>query len=210
MSRTTTDPNALAPSHPAELEPVIHRALAGDTTVLPALKAAFDRYPELTSHFGDLAQLAELAMLAAECLFIDLSEVVEADEILASALADAHAGPARAIALSLRALIRYYHGNANEAAQIGETALKEVGDDPLQRATVLGRVAFLVMQVDLERGLALAEGAVRLLTPEPKDIDPDLIANVVLLRANAEFGLVRGFRHLCRAIPSHRLLPIEM
>ena len=48
---------------PADLKPVLDRALAGDASALPALKAAFDRHPELVAHFGDLARHAELALL---------------------------------------------------------------------------------------------------------------------------------------------------
>ena len=70
------------------------------------------------------------ARLAAECLFIDLSEYLEADRILAAAIDRAPPGPARADALSLRAIIRYYHGRVPEAIELGEQALAEAGDDP--------------------------------------------------------------------------------
>jgi DNA-binding CsgD family transcriptional regulator len=61
----------------------------------------------------------------------------------------------------------------------------------LLRATVLGRLAFLVMQLDLERGLILVDEAVRLLEGQPGPVDPDLLANALLLRAVAELALVR-------------------
>src|SRR4051794_19205528 len=143
-------------------------------------------------------QRVRLAMLAAECLFVDVSEIVQADVILETSLAAAAPGPARALALSLRAIIRYYHGQPREAVRLGEQALAEIGDDPIARATVLGRVSFLVMQVDLERGLSMAEEAVRLLVPAPPhvvlpDVDADLLANVTLLRATAQLGLVRRY-----------------
>ncbi len=50
------------------------------------------------------------------------------------------------------------------------------------------------MQVDLERGNALASEAIALLDPggAAADIDPDLAANVLLLHASSELGLVRG------------------
>ena len=102
-------------------------------------------------------------MLAAECLFIDVSEIVQADTILETAIAKAPPGPARAEALSLRAIIRYYHGQTPDAVRLGEQALAEAGSDPLLRAKVLGRAAFLVMQVDLERGNGLAAEAIELL-----------------------------------------------
>ena len=47
----------------------------------------------------------ERGRLAAECLFIDLSEAVQADAILEAAIAAAPPGPDRADALSLRALV---------------------------------------------------------------------------------------------------------
>ena len=132
-----------------------------------------------------------LARLAAECLFIDLSEMVQSDTILETAIRDAPPGPARAEALSIRALVRYYHGRVPEAVALGEQALEEAGaDDAELTARILGRVAFLVMQLDLERGLALVEQAAVLLEPRGEVVDPDLLANVLLLRANADLGLV--------------------
>ncbi|HEV8402624.1 MAG TPA: AAA family ATPase [Candidatus Limnocylindrales bacterium] len=143
----------------------------------------------------------ERARLAAECLFIDLSEIVQADGILQTAIAEAPPGPARAEALSIRALVRYYHGRTAEAVAMGEQALMEVGDaDPMLRARVLGRVSFVVMQLDLERGLDLIDEAIAVLEPGgplatgDARLDPDLVANALLLRANAELGLIRPTR----------------
>jgi len=135
------------------------------------------------------------ARLAAECLFIDLSEMIQSDSILDAAIREASRGPARAEALSIRALVRYYHGRVPEAVALGEQALEEAGDDDVElRALILGRVAFLAMQLDLERGLALVEQAAVLLDPRGDAVDPDLLANVLLLRANAELGFVRPSR----------------
>jgi DNA-binding CsgD family transcriptional regulator len=153
----------------------------------------YERASELTPEsLGD--QAIRRAMVAAECLFIDVSENVQADTILETAVAKASPGPARAEALSLRAIIRYYHGQTPDAVRLGEQALAEAGEDPVLRAKVLGRAAFLVMQVDLERGNGLAAEAVGLLEGEgaPPDVEPDLLANVLLLHASSEFGLVRG------------------
>ena len=153
----------------------------------------YERASELTPEsLGD--QAIRRAMLAAECLFIDVSENVQADRILETAIATAPPGPARAEALSLRAIIRYYHGQTPDAVRLGEQALTEAGEDPLLRARVLGRAAFLVMQVDLERGNRLAEQAIELLEGEgdSQEVDPDLIANLLLLHASSELGLVRG------------------
>jgi DNA-binding CsgD family transcriptional regulator len=136
----------------------------------------------------------ERSRLAAECLFIDLSETVEADAILEAAVDRAPPGPERAGALSLRALLRYYHGRVQEAVEVGELALAEAGSDPLVRATVLGRLAFLAMQLDLERGLVLVGEAIELIDSHPGSVDPDLAANALLLRANGELGLVRPTR----------------
>ncbi len=59
---------------------------------------------------GDAEAALDRARLAAECLFIDMSEYLEANRILEAAIDRAPPGPARADALSLRAIIRYYHG----------------------------------------------------------------------------------------------------
>jgi DNA-binding CsgD family transcriptional regulator len=138
-----------------------------------------------------------LAQLAAECLFIDLSEYLEADRILEAAIAAGPAGPARADALSLRAIIRYYHGRIQQAIALGEQALAEAGEaDAHLRAVVLGRLGYLVFQRDLERGLALVETAVALLEDGARrgPIDADALANALLLRAAGDLGLVRPTR----------------
>ena len=152
----------------------------------------YQRASELTPlALGDEA--IRRAMLAAECLFIDVSDIVGPDAILEAAIAAAPAGPARADALSLRALLRYYHGHTPDAVRLGEQALAEAGDEPVRRARILGRAAFLVMQVDLERGNGLAAEAIGLLHGTDVEArDPDLLANVLLLHASSELGLVRG------------------
>jgi DNA-binding CsgD family transcriptional regulator len=152
----------------------------------------YQRASEVTPEaLGD--QAIRRATLAAECLFIDISDIVQPDAILEAAIATALPGPARAEALSLRALIRYYRGQTPDAVRLGEQALAEAGDDPLLRAKVLGRAAFLVMQIDLERGNRLAAEAIRLLeATNVVEVDPDLLANVLLLHASSELGLVRG------------------
>ena len=165
------------------------------------------------------------SVAAAACLFIDLSEIVQADAILEAALgeppreelamdprdagrSDAHPSPGleadptrepdrdplRAEALSLRALIRYYHGRVPEAVELGRQALQAVDEDPTRRALVLARVAFVTMQLDLAAGVAMADEAVRLLEGVPGSVDPDLVANALLLRAVGEIGLVRPTR----------------
>ena len=143
---------------------------------------------------GDADGRLERERLAAECLFIDLSEMVGADAILARALDAAAPGPARAEARSLRALVRYYHGRVPDAIALGELALEDAADDALLRARVLGRLAFVVMQQDLERGVSIVDEAVSLLETHPGDVDPDLLANALLLRAVGELGLVRPTR----------------
>ena len=47
-----------------ELKVLLERANAGDETVFPELKQAFDRNPELVAIFGDLVQHAEQALLS--------------------------------------------------------------------------------------------------------------------------------------------------
>ena len=110
------------------------------------------------------------------------------------AIAVAPPGPRRAEALSLQAILRYYHGLVPESIETGEAALEEPGADELLRARVLGRLAFLVMQLDLERGLALVEEAIILLERHRQPVDPDLLANALLLRAVAELAMVRPTR----------------
>jgi len=155
----------------------------------------YQRAADLTPEAGAEAALRR-ATLAAETLFIDVSDIIQSDAILAAAIASASpaAGPARAEALSLRALIRYYHGQTPEAVRLAEQALAEVGDDLPLRTKVLGRAAFLVMQVDLERGHRLAAEALELLgrLGRDRDVDPDLHANLLLLHASSELGLVHG------------------
>ena len=139
----------------------------------------------------DPEQRLRRSQLAAECLFVDLSEYVEADRILEAAIDAAPAGPARADALSLRAITRYYHGRIGEAIPLGEQALAEAGDAPLLRALVLGRVGYVVMQRNLERGASLIDEAVGLLEAAGDAADPNTLANALLLRASAAFGLVQ-------------------
>ena len=137
------------------------------------------------------------ARLAAECLFIDVSEYLEADRILEAAIDRAPPGPARADALSLRAIIRYYHGRVPEAIELGEQALAEAGDDPGLRGE--GARAARVPR-DAARPRARRRPAStrpsgssrRRRTDEP--VDPDTLANVLLLRAVGEIGLVRPTR----------------
>ena len=200
LARTATSDDARA------------RHLAGateglDETVAAALEAAaanarqrgatldaaslYERASQLTP--GERADdVIRRAMLGAECLFVDVSEIVQADAILERAIAAARKGEARALALSLRAVVRYYHGQTPDAVRLGEEALAEVGVAPRARATVLCRAAFLVAQLDLARAYELVEEALGILEPLGDDVDPDLLANVLLLHASAALGLVKG------------------
>ena len=103
------------------------------------------------------------ARLAAECLFIDVSEYLEADRILEAAIDRAPPGPARADALSLRAIIRYYHGRVPRGDRAGRAGARGGRRRPRLRAKVLGRLGYLVMQLDLERGVGLLDEAVGIL-----------------------------------------------
>ena len=146
----------------AALDDAAHHArLRGATLDATAL---FEDAARLTPA-DDPAAALRRSQLAAECLFVDLSEYVEADRILAAAIERSPAGPARADALSLRAIIRYYHGRVPEATSSASRVYAEAGDDPRRRGVVLGRLAYLVMQRDLERGVALVDEAVALLEP---------------------------------------------
>jgi hypothetical protein len=58
-------------AYPPELKAILERANAGDATVLPQLKRAFDEHPELVAVFGDIVQHAKQALLtlaAGKCL----------------------------------------------------------------------------------------------------------------------------------------------
>ena len=128
--------------------------------------------------------------LAAECLFLDISEVVQADALLEQALRQAGPGPARAEARSLRAIIWYYHGRGSDAIALAEAALSEAGSDPDTRARILVRLAFLRSQLDAASGLDTADEAMRILDDLGSRADDDLLANVLLLRASMQLELV--------------------
>jgi DNA-binding CsgD family transcriptional regulator len=131
------------------------------------------------------------ARLAAECLFIDISDVVEADAILDRALARAVPGRERAETLSLRAIIRYYHGRIPEAIDLARQASVEPDVPPIGRARVLVRLAFLLAQQDVEEALRILRRAIGLLDGMDAEHEaPDLVANALLLRASLRFGLV--------------------
>ncbi|HET7030209.1 MAG TPA: LuxR family transcriptional regulator [Candidatus Limnocylindrales bacterium] len=156
--------------------------------------ALYERAASLTPE-SDADGAMRRARLAAETLFIDVSDYVQADRVLETAIAAAPPGPERAEALSLRGIVRYYHGDTPDAVRLGEAAVGEAGDDPGRLAKVLGRAAFLVMQVDLERGNEMVGRALALLAaaPDRDAVDPDIRANLLLLHASSELGLVRGY-----------------
>lgn len=153
----------------------------------------YERASELTPNtHADRA--TDRARRAAECVFIDMSEAVNADAILERAIRRARPGPARANASSLRAIVLYYHGRVPEAVALCEQALADAGDDRVLRARVLLRLSFVAGQLDGHRGLALAREAVDLLEADPDGLDPDLLANALLLRENAELLSLTGVR----------------
>jgi hypothetical protein len=51
-------------TYPPDLKTILERGQAGDLTVLPELKKAFDENPELSAMFGDLVLHAEQALLS--------------------------------------------------------------------------------------------------------------------------------------------------
>jgi len=181
----------------AAVAAALERAAAAARDRGATLDAAglYERAAALTPA-SEPSSATDRARLAAETLFIDVSDYVQADRILETAISTAAPSPARAEALSLRALIRYYHGRTPEAIQLGDQAIAEAGEDPVLRATVMGRAAFLVMQLDLVRGNALVAEALALLDGVGRDVpvDPDIRANLLLLRATSELGLIRDYR----------------
>ena len=98
-------------------------------------------------------------------------------------------GPARAEALSLRALIRYYHGRVPDAVAMGEQAL----DGGRRRRRSSGRRSSAASRSSScsstsNAALGLVDEAVTLLERADGPVDPDLLANALLLRAIAELG----------------------
>ena len=55
--------DGLADEYPEELQAILQRAIQGDETAGPPLAAAFDKFPELAAHFGDLTGHAERPLL---------------------------------------------------------------------------------------------------------------------------------------------------
>ena len=59
MTRT----DGLAEEYPEELQGFFQLAAQGDESAIPSLSAAFDKFPELSRHFGDLTGHAERPLL---------------------------------------------------------------------------------------------------------------------------------------------------
>ena len=118
------------------------------------------------------------ASLAADCLFVDMSDEAQAVTILERQLRRARPGPARADALSLRAMILYYQGQPRSALPLCEQALAEAGDDAVVRGRALLRLAWVAADADLPRGLELTADAVGLL--ESTEGDPALLSSGLL------------------------------
>jgi DNA-binding CsgD family transcriptional regulator len=131
------------------------------------------------------------ALLAAEGALIDLADLHSADAILARALDRTSVGPARAEAMSLRALVWYFQGRQADATRLAEEAVGQSGDDRLVRAKILLRCAYLHGQVDMERGLREVAEAVAIVEQGP-GVDPDLAALAFLDRANARLQMALG------------------
>jgi hypothetical protein len=84
FSTTQTGPRE---PYPAEIEPIIDRAMRGDQTVLPELKRAFDKYPDWVNWFGDLTEQArqsQLHVIAGNCLLAKEAIVRKMDQLRAS------------------------------------------------------------------------------------------------------------------------------
>jgi DNA-binding CsgD family transcriptional regulator len=134
------------------------------------------------------------AILAAQGAYADLGDAAYADAILGRALEQTAPGPARAEAMSLRAIVWYYHGRQVEATRLCEDAVAETAGDPVVRAKVLLRSAFLHGQLDMERaGIDIAEAA-SLLEPETQWVDPELLASVLLDGANFALQMAEELR----------------
>jgi hypothetical protein len=73
-------------AYPAELQALLQKANAGDPSVLPQLKKAFDDHPELVVAFGDLvahAREALLSLVAGKCLTAREAIARQADDLRA-------------------------------------------------------------------------------------------------------------------------------
>ena len=134
---------------------------------------------------------AARALLAAEGAFIDLADLHYADAILTRAVERAAAGPARAEAMSLQALVWYFQGRQAEATRLCEEALAESGGESGVRAKVLLRCAYLHAQVDMERSVREIEEAVGIVESEAH-IDPELMAEALLDRASFRLQMAQG------------------
>ena len=134
---------------------------------------------------------AARALLAAEGAFIDLADLHYADAILVRAVERAAAGPERAEAMSLQALVWYFQGRQAEATRLCEEALAESGGESGVRAKILLRCAYLHGQVDMARSLREVEEAVGILEHQV-DVDPDLMAEALLDRASGALQMVPG------------------
>lgn len=134
------------------------------------------------------------AIGAAEGAYSDVSDPQYADAILARALERAPAGPARSEAMSLRAIVWYYHGRQAEATRLCEEALAETAGDDVVRAKVLLRAAYLHGQVDMARTQAELTEATAILERAPGPIEPELLASTLLDRAVFSLQMAEGFR----------------
>ena len=134
---------------------------------------------------------AARALLAAEGAFIDLADLHYADAILTRAVERAATGPERGEAMSLQALVWYFQGRQAEATRLCEEALAESGGKNGVRAKILLRCAYLHGQVDMARSLREVEEAVGILENEDH-VDPDLMAEALLDRANGQLQMMRG------------------
>ena len=93
--------------------------------------------------------------------------------------------------MSLQALVWYFQGRQAEATRLCEEALAESGGESGVRAKILLRCAYLHGQVDMARSLREVEEAVGILENEDH-VDPDLMAEALLDRANGQLQMVRG------------------
>ena len=93
--------------------------------------------------------------------------------------------------MSLQALVWYFQGRQAEATRLCEEALAESGGESGVRARILLRCAYLHGQVDMARSLREVEEAVGILENEAH-VDPDLMAEALLDRANGQLQMMRG------------------
>ena len=178
MPQITGTPPPDAKTYPAELKSLLERGNAGDVSVLPALKKAFDQNPELAALLGDLVGHAERSVLA-----LAAGRSLTAKEAIARQVADLRSRLVATARSELEKLlidriclswIEVYHGDVDLAQRLLQ-----------QPDWVPGTAA---AQKRLDRAHARFLSAVKALAVVQKLIRPPLSPLDLLARPPEEMG----------------------